>query len=258
MTQHDELLVVRSAGADPHVPQAFTAGGLDVLTEMPVLLLAEREPVQVRAPHQALDHHSPPCRVGEDPRDLGARAVQELVGIAAPIGEHQQVAGPQRPHAAEQLSEVRLAMDQRGDVIADGERRAVGVAAVQPGGRIAALGRTEEPPGDGHGDIQPRPAVNGTAGIGSTSRPVPTAGMRRAASPDSLPHDSRRPEDRRAWRTAALIAVEVRYGCPPALRRSGGFDRLTASARRRRRPVPAGSSRELARHCSPPRSASSA
>ncbi len=162
MTQHDEFLVVRTAGPDPHVPEAFTAGGLDVLTEMPVLLLAEGEPVQVRAPHQALDHHPPPCCVGEDPRDLGARPVQQLVGIPAPIGEHQQVAGPQRRHAAEQLSEVRLAMDQRGDVIANGERRAVGVAAVEPGGRIAALGRTEEPPGHGHGDIQPRPnAVTG-------------------------------------------------------------------------------------------------
>jgi hypothetical protein len=50
------------------------------------------------------------------------------------------------------------------------------VPAVQQGDRVAPLGRTEEPPADGHGDIQPRPAVNGmNQAIGPTSWLDPTA-----------------------------------------------------------------------------------
>src|SRR5664279_6491739 len=85
-------------GANPHVPQALAAGGFDVLTEMPVLLLAEREPVEVRAPHQSLDHHATAGGVRENSRDLSVRVAQALVGITPPIGEQQQVTGSHGLH----------------------------------------------------------------------------------------------------------------------------------------------------------------
>ena len=47
VTEHDELLMVGPSRAHPHVAQALAAGRPDLLAEMPVLLLAERETVQV-------------------------------------------------------------------------------------------------------------------------------------------------------------------------------------------------------------------
>ncbi|MEO9139027.1 MAG: hypothetical protein ABI345_08165 [Jatrophihabitans sp.] len=41
MSQHDEFLVMRTSWAYPHIEQAFPSSGLDLLAEMPVLLLAE-------------------------------------------------------------------------------------------------------------------------------------------------------------------------------------------------------------------------
>ena len=67
MTQHDELLMMRSPRAYPHVLQAFAAGCLDILAQMAILLLTERELVQVRAPEQTLDDDSTSGRVGENP-----------------------------------------------------------------------------------------------------------------------------------------------------------------------------------------------
>jgi hypothetical protein len=72
MPQHDELLVMRATGSNPHVAQALPAGRLNVLTQMTVLLLAEREPVQMRTPDQTLDHHPPRRGPRQYLRDLGA------------------------------------------------------------------------------------------------------------------------------------------------------------------------------------------
>ena len=100
-------------GPHPHVEQALAAGRLDLLAEMPVLLLAEREPVQVRAPDQSLDDHAAGGGRAQRARHLRAGRVQHLVGIAAPVGEHHQVAGPHPAEACEQLGEVGPAMNQR-------------------------------------------------------------------------------------------------------------------------------------------------
>ena len=235
MTQHDEFLVVRSARSDPHVPQALTTGGLDLLTEMPVLLFAEREPVKVRAPHQPLDHHSSPGRVREDPRDLGARPVEELVGITAPIGEQQQVTGRQRLHAAEQFGEVRLPMNQGGDIIAGRERQAAGVPAVQHGERIAPLGRTEEPLAHAHGDIEPRAAAMCGARLGHWPGPA-------SAEHDSRFGDSVAPP-------AGTCSGRKRGGFRHGRRHSQQTNPST------HRP---GHVQGPSHHCSPPRSASSA
>ena len=52
---HHQLLVVRPAESDALIQQHLAARALDRLAEVPVLLLAVGELVQVRAPHQALD-----------------------------------------------------------------------------------------------------------------------------------------------------------------------------------------------------------
>ena len=52
---HHELLVVRAAGADPHVEQHLGAALLQLLAEVAVLRGEEAGLVQVRAPDQAAD-----------------------------------------------------------------------------------------------------------------------------------------------------------------------------------------------------------
>src|SRR5690349_20087153 len=47
MTQHDELLMMRSSRAHPHVSQALAAGRRDFVTQMAILLLTEGKLVQV-------------------------------------------------------------------------------------------------------------------------------------------------------------------------------------------------------------------
>jgi len=65
MTQHDELLMMRSSRAHPHIAQTFAAGRLDLVAQMAILLLTEGKLVQVRPPQQPLDNDSPSGRVGE-------------------------------------------------------------------------------------------------------------------------------------------------------------------------------------------------
>ena len=60
---------------------------------MTILLLAERETVQMRAPNQTL-HDDPSARcVGEHPRYAGTRTVEQFVGITSPVSEQQQITG---------------------------------------------------------------------------------------------------------------------------------------------------------------------
>jgi hypothetical protein len=47
VAQHDQLLMMRSAGAHPRVEQAFTARGHDRFAQVAVFLQAVPEPVQV-------------------------------------------------------------------------------------------------------------------------------------------------------------------------------------------------------------------
>ena len=91
VAQHYELLVVRSAAADPLVQQHLAAGRLDVVAEAAVLLLAVREPVQVRTPEQPLDDHPALGGGREQLRDGGPVVAHPLVRIAAPVGEKEMV-----------------------------------------------------------------------------------------------------------------------------------------------------------------------
>src|SRR5664280_3323862 len=107
MTQHHELLVVRTSRTYPHVQQALTPGLLDLLAEVPILRGAEAELVEVGAPNQPTYVDAAASRLTQR---LRHRAVglsgEELVGIAAPVGEQHQVAPPELRQASDQLGEV--------------------------------------------------------------------------------------------------------------------------------------------------------
>ena len=88
--------------------------------------------------------------VGEQALDLGARPVEQPVGISAPAGEQQQVPPLHQPYAADQLGEVRGPVNERLHVVARCPGRSVGVSPVEVGRRVTPLGRAEEPVGDSH------------------------------------------------------------------------------------------------------------
>jgi hypothetical protein len=119
VSDHHQLLVVRAAEPHALVQQHLSAGLFDRLAEMLVLLLAVGELVEVRAPHQSLDHHSALGSLAEEFSDRRALVAELFVGVASPIGEEQIVARTQRLHFADQLVEVGRAMDQRLGAIAD-------------------------------------------------------------------------------------------------------------------------------------------
>jgi hypothetical protein len=61
-----------------------------------VLLLAVLEPVQVRAPHQALDDNTALGSCAEEFGDARSAIAHPLVRIAAPVGEEQVITRAQR------------------------------------------------------------------------------------------------------------------------------------------------------------------
>ena len=106
MADDDQLLMVRAAEANALIEQHLTAGSLDRLAEMLVLLLAVLELVQVRAPHQALDDDPASGGSAEQLGDRRAGLAQFLVGVAAPVGEEQIVAAGQRLDFGGELVEI--------------------------------------------------------------------------------------------------------------------------------------------------------
>lgn len=181
VAQHDELLVVRAAGAHPHVEQALAARLLDLLAEVAVLAFAELQAVQVGAPHQSLDGDAP-CRGGrEHVPDLGALAGEPFVRVAAPVGEQQQVARAQPPYRGQELGEVRGAVHQRPYEVAVGPRPAAGAAVVDPGRGVAAFVGGQQPVARVHGAVlrvgnSPWGSTpSGGVGPARTARGVPDA-----------------------------------------------------------------------------------
>jgi hypothetical protein len=138
VAQHHELLVVGARPAHPLVQQDLTARRVHLVTELPVLVSAVGQLVGVRAPHQPLHHHAAARGVAEQPAHGGAFGTEQFVGVAAPVGEEEVVAGPQLPHLRSQAGEVAAAVHVGPDVVA--------LAPVRlPVGRVAALGSREEP-----------------------------------------------------------------------------------------------------------------
>ena len=104
---HDELLVVGAAGADPHVPQALAAGLADLLAELAVPMGAEAETVPVGAPQQPTDVDAAAYGVDQGVVERGPGVVgQLLVGVALPVGEVEAVARAECADALVELLEV--------------------------------------------------------------------------------------------------------------------------------------------------------
>jgi hypothetical protein len=96
MSQDDKLLVMRSPAPHSHVQQALTPGRFDVLAEVTILVSAERQPIPVRTPNQSLHEDAALGCIGEQLRDAELLCpIDNLVGIAAPVGEHQEITDAQ-------------------------------------------------------------------------------------------------------------------------------------------------------------------
>ena len=146
MAQDDELLVVRPPCPDPHVEQALAAGGIDLLTQVPVLRGGEGQAVPVGAPQETTDIDAASGSVREHPSDFGIQGAGEaFVGVPAPVDEHQQVTIAHLRYPVVQLREIRRAMDERTHQVALGPRHATVMTRVQSGRGVSARARTQEP-----------------------------------------------------------------------------------------------------------------
>src|SRR2546429_8232282 len=105
-------------GAYPHVQDAGPARGLDLLAQVPVLHLAELEPVEARPPDQPFDEGATLGRSTQLARHLGARPVEPLIRIAPPVGEQYEVARRDRMQLRAHVSEVGPAPWERAHLVA--------------------------------------------------------------------------------------------------------------------------------------------
>ena len=173
--------MVGAAGTHPHVEQGFGVVGLQRLDHLAVLCAGEGQAVPVGAPDQAPDVHSADVSLRQQALDLGFRVVgQALVGVAAPIGEVDCVAGSGLPDALRQLREVGGAVHQRPDEVAAGPGLLPEVAGVEHGLRVTALRLGQQPLRGIHRALSPRsvhdqPALHPPRGRSDLAREVPTA-----------------------------------------------------------------------------------
>jgi len=138
MVQHHQLLVLAAGAPDPLIEQDLAAGVVHHLAEMAVLLLIEVRRGRVRAPQQPPDLHATAGQVSEDLAQLGPWPVQALVGVTAPVGEVDQIAGTQLAQLLEEPWVVGPTVDERLDQIAHGP-------GTDAGRGVAALPALEEP-----------------------------------------------------------------------------------------------------------------
>ena len=197
MPKDDELLVVGAPHADPHVQQALAPRRVDVLTELPILLAREGEAVEVRAPDEAPDVDPPPGGLGEDGAHLApGLSGQPLVGVAPPVGEHHEVAGPHLRQTAGQLREVAGAVHERTDQVALAPRHGPRVPGVQTRGGVPPVLWQEEPARGVHPRILPPGTAPGDRCTGGSGRASGAPSRRRPARgggrPGALPPRSRR------------------------------------------------------------------
>ena len=145
-SDHHQLLVVGAASTHPHVEQGFGVVGLQRLDHLAVLFAGEGQAVPVGAPDQAPDVNSSDVSLRQQVLDRGFCVVgQALVGVAAPIGEVDCVAGSGLLDALRQLREVGGAVYQRPDEVAAGPGLLPEVAGVEHGLRVAALRLGQQP-----------------------------------------------------------------------------------------------------------------
>ena len=140
VADHHHLLVVRATHPDPHVEQRLGAPGLELPAEAAVDLGGEAQHLGVRPPHQAPHVDAALVGPGEHLDDLAALLAGEpLVGVALPVGEEDEVAGPGRLETLEQLGEVGRTVNQRAHQVAVGPGLVAGVRVVERGARVAAI-----------------------------------------------------------------------------------------------------------------------
>ena len=143
--QDDELLVVRPTRAHPHVTQALPAGLVDLDAEQARLLGVEPEPVPVRAPEQAADVGPAAGGRREGRGDRVAVVGHQLVGVAPPVDEVEEVALAEGADPVVELGHVRRPVDDGPDVVPHAPRGAVRVVVVDVGvGVLPLLGEQEE------------------------------------------------------------------------------------------------------------------
>ena len=138
MAHDNDLLMVRASRTHPHVAKTLAAGGLDLVAEMVVLLRAERELVPVRPPNESLDDDAAGRCRAQHPRHLGAVTVEPLIRVAAPVGEHDEVAGDGSLQGLQQFGKVHRAVHERSYVIAGGVRAPIASPPIERGEGVAA------------------------------------------------------------------------------------------------------------------------
>lgn len=178
MPGDDELLVVASHRRDPLVQHHLAAGAAHGVREVPVVALGVVQEVEMGAPEQAA-HVDAPGRGRDQQRgDGGALGGQELVAVAAPVGEQEQVTCPHPLDHLHQAPEVRDPVDERRCGVAVREGRPVATVGQAREGVAALLGGQEPRLGSG-----PRSAVRTGAVRTSSARisAVRTAAGRGAA-----------------------------------------------------------------------------
>jgi hypothetical protein len=144
-TDEGELLVVGSEPADPFIGQHLPARLVHDLAEVEILLLRIPFLVRMGPPYQPPHVGAPPDRIGKDVPHLRSRAGQPLIVVAPPVQEPQAVPGTEGAGLFVQSLEVLGAVDENLDGVPLGPASAVPATAVDLGGVVTALARTEEP-----------------------------------------------------------------------------------------------------------------
>ena len=140
--------MMRATQSHSLVQKDFAPGCVAMLTEVAVLSSAEAKPISVRPPEQSFDTHAPARGIRKHSADFGLLgAVKKLIGVAAPVGEEQLVAGVQLPDRLQKPEEVGRAVDQVLDPVPDRPRKSVRMPAVDGGRIVASLETGEEPAG---------------------------------------------------------------------------------------------------------------
>lgn len=89
---HQQLLMMRAAGAHPHVQQHLGPVILQRFSQVPVLRGREVQQIPVGAPHQATEVHAALIGGAQHRGNVRSRLVRELlVRIPAPIREENEV-----------------------------------------------------------------------------------------------------------------------------------------------------------------------
>lgn len=137
VSDDDELLMVAAEHENPLIEDDLAARFLQSKCQLPILRAGEPQCLDVRPPDHALDDSAAACHAGQgvlDRRVVG----QELLGIAAPIGEHDQIALAGLVESGGKGREVRLAVHERSDPVAFRPR-------FDPGIRVSPFLRAQKP-----------------------------------------------------------------------------------------------------------------